>query len=332
MGIIYIVGGSRKSGATGITHGLKNVWEGIGLDVAVYDLLQLGSPEQQAISAKSIPSKPTAKPTRLHTNQIQASIGQIQELSKHHDLLLVDGLRLPQTRAEGVSTYSQIAEKVQGKVIGIQKYIHQGVGRVTARWQTAFGSNLLGLIINQRTRYAGFDARTRLKGYLEKEGIELFGIIPEDRLLLAPTVSQIAAHIGACFFTWPSKGDLLIEKFMIGGLILEWGGNYFGRFPNQGVIVRGGRVDIAMSALNFPMSCLILTGVSEPPQYVYQRADEQGVPLLVVNEDTLSVTTKLSLFNEPPPSYDESKRLRFVDLLESNIDMPRISHLMKLNA
>ena len=147
MGIIYIVGGSRKSGTTGIANGLKNIWEGIGLDVAVYDLLQLGSPQQQSISTKSISSKPNSKPTRFHTNQIEASIGQIKELSKHHGLILVDGLRLPQTREEGGSTYSQIAERVQGKVIGIQKYIHQGASRVTARWQTAFGSNLLGTTI-----------------------------------------------------------------------------------------------------------------------------------------------------------------------------------------
>ena len=264
------------------------------------------------------------------SSHLKKSIEKIENLSRHHDMLIIDGMRLPRQSVKEESPYSQITEKVQGKVIGVQKYIDRGASKITSRWKTTFGNNLLGLIINQRTKYAGFDARTRLKGYLDKAEIELFGIIPEDRLLLAPTVSQIATHIGANFFTWPSKGGLLIEKFMIGGLILEWGGNYFGRFPNQGVIVRGTRVDIAMSALNFPMSCMILTGISEPPQYVYQRADEQGVPLLVVNEDTLSVTSKLSLFNEATSSYSESKQFRFMDLLECNVNIPRINHLIKL--
>ena len=113
----------------------------------------------------------------------------------------------------------------------------------------------------------------------------MLGVLPEERLLLAPTVQQAAEHLGGTYFTNEDSGGELIEHFLIGGLITEWGGNYFARLPNQAVVVRGGRIDIQMSALNFPLNALFLTGCETPSQYVYQRADELDVPLIATKTE-----------------------------------------------
>ncbi len=57
--------------------------------------------------------------------------------------------------------------------------------------------------------------------------------------------------------------------------------------------VRGGRSDIQMAALNFPLTCLVLTGCEKPPQYVHQRATDLEVPLVTVPHDTPTATELL---------------------------------------
>ena len=138
--------------------------------------------------------------------------------------------------------------------------------------------------------------------------------------MLAPTVRQVADHLQARVLTGASEEQRLVEQFIIGGLILEWGGNYFGRFPRQAVIVRGGRADIAMAALNFPMSCLVLTACSEPSQYVYQRADEQEVPLLVIEASTLEAAAALDTIDQRVSVHHPAKVERFTELLAAHLD------------
>ena len=112
----------------------------------------------------------------------------------------------------------------------------------------------------------------------------------------------------------------MIEHFLIGGLILEWGGNYFGRLPNQAVIVRGGRTDIQMSALNFPLSCMILTDCDTPAQYVHQRAESQDVPLLVVPMTTMETMEALETIQDRASSAHLEKAEQFAMVLTSCVD------------
>ena len=103
------------------------------------------------------------------------------------------------------------------------------------------------------------DVDNRLLPELSLDGISMIKVIPEKRVLIAPTVAQIVEHIQGKYFANADRNEDLVEHLLIGGLITEWGGNYFNRFSNQAVIVRGGRIDIQMSALNFPLNLLILT-------------------------------------------------------------------------
>ena len=102
---------------------------------------------------------------------------------------------------------------------------------------------------------------------------------------------------------------------------MEWGGNYFGRFSKQGVIVRGGRIDIQMSALNFPMSCMLLTACSNPQQYVQQRAEAQGVPLMFVDEGTMEVANSMASIAESVNVHHPDKITRFSELIRDNGDI-----------
>ena len=82
------------------------------------------------------------------------------------------------------------------------------------------------------------------------------------------------------------KADELIEHFMIGAMNVESALRYFRKVSNKAVITGGDRSDIQLAALETPTKCLILTGELYPNASILGRAQEVGVPIVVVRSDT----------------------------------------------
>jgi hypothetical protein len=68
---------------------------------------------------------------------------------------------------------------------------------------------------------------------------------------------------------------------------------FFQRKPNKAVITGGDRSDVIMAALRTSTKCLVLTGNLRPAVRVLSAAAEQGVPLILVKDDTLTVTERV---------------------------------------
>ena len=204
-----------------------------------------------------------------------------------------------------------LAQRLGAPVVGVIPYERTLDGGVCAAWRESYGAALAGCVVNKRARYAEHDACSRLAPELARSGMPVFGVLPEERLLLAPSVGQTASLLNGVYFAGEDGADALIENFLIGGLIAEWGGAYFGRLPNQAVIVRGGRMDIQMSALNFPLNALFLTRCEAPAQYVHQRAEELDVPLIAVAErDTHETAAALETLGAAATPHHPAKAER----------------------
>lgn len=252
---------------------------------------------------------------------IDRAVKSIEDASAQAAIVVVEGLPLTDGDGGPVAVSAELAQRSGAQVVGVQPYAADGAGEAARRWHTAFGDSLAGLIVNRVPLYARHHAQTGVAPALAAEGASALALVPEDRRMLAPTVRQVAEHLSATFFAMPAGDADLVEHFLIGGLLMEWGGNYFGRFGHQGVIVRGGRTDIQMSALNFAMSCLVLTGCSEPPQYVNQRAEAQGVPVMVLEADTLDTASALESIGARVGVHHPAKIDRFAELLTAHADM-----------
>lgn len=330
MGILYIVGDSPGAGSTAVCTALASIWRANSKRVALIKPLELAgnTPGSDArLFGSIVPGSAMDTlvlgdgPIDQHLND--SILAHIESLSSEVDVVLIEGLPLSNSVGEKVpaaAVLGQAIGKLGGKVIGVLPYSREFGPEECEPWREAFQSSLIGVLINRCTRYGKRDATTRLAPAIVQAGMKVLGIIPEDRVLFAPTVRQVADHLSAEFVACASEDQRLVEQFMIGGLILEWGGNYFGRYPRQAVIVKGARMDIAMSALNFPMSCLILTACTEPPQYVYQRAEAQDVPLLVTKRGTLEVATLLEAIHEQTSIHHIAKVAHLAKVLRGVID------------
>ncbi len=159
---------------------------------------------------------------------------------------------------------------------------------------SSYGSRLAGVIINAVPRYQSHEVESRLIPELTEANINVVGWIPEDRRLLAPTIGLVAEHLGADVIQNEDESDRLIDNFLIGGMVLDWGPFYFGSKENVGVVVRGDRPDIQLAALQTDtVQAMVLTKGARPVEYVVYEAGQRGIPLVMTSGSTEETTAQL---------------------------------------
>ncbi len=189
----------------------------------------------------------------------------------------------------------------------------------------AYGSRLAGVVINNVPVYRQNEVESQVAPQITAAGVKLIGWLPEDRRLLAPTVDLVAKHLEGTLAACPENSNRLIDNFLIGGLVLDWGPHYFGSQDNVGVVVRGDRPDVQLAALQTDtVRALVLTKGIPPIEYVYYEADQRGIPIVVVPDDTSAAAAKLETLL-PRIEFDHDDKLtRVVELIESHLDLDAI--------
>ena len=318
MSVVQIVGAGPGAGATTVACGLASLLRSQGKSVTLVKPLSPPGDADPAFLASLGGSAETVAVEGAPSAAQVAGAAKIVQSAASADVVVVEGPSLGEETAD-------LARQTGAAVVAVLEYERTLGAAAAGPWRDAFGESLAGCVVNRRTRHAAHDASTRLVTELEDAGLPVLGVLPEERLLLAPTVQQAAEHLGGTYFAGEDGGAELIEHFLIGGLITEWGGNYFGRLPNQAVVVRGGRIDIQMSALNFPLNALFLTGCETPSQYVYQRADDLDVPLIAVGSNTHETAAALETLSGAVSIHHAAKAERAGAMARECVDAPALS-------
>ena len=224
----------------------------------------------------------------------------------------------------GPEDVTRAADMLDAKVLVVAAGRRDLRGNDLSGWSDAVGDRLLGVLINGVTRYLGTEAAEVVSPSFEAAGIQLVGMIPEDRSLLALTVEQVRVGLEGRYVVDEGDTDGPLEWFQVGGLSLDPGELRFGLYENSAAVIRGDRPDVQMSALNGSVSCLILTGGIDPIEYISYEAQEEETPVMVVEPDTL---TTMSLLNDVTSSAQmdtTAKISRFCELLEAHADLNKI--------
>ena len=226
--------------------------------------------------------------------------------------------------AIGRDSLAHAAEALDARVVVVVGASRQLRGGDLSTWTNSFGDRLIGVLINGVSRYLGAETAEDIAPSFQAAGIDLIGTIPEDRLLLSLTVEQVRAGLGGRYVVEEGDIDGPIEWFQVGALSLDSGELRFSLYDNNAAVVRGDRPDLQMSALNASVSCLVLTGGTEPIEYISYEAREEETPVIVVEPDTL---TTMSLLNDVTSSarMDTAMKVsRFSELLEAHADLAMV--------
>ncbi|PSB19043.1 hypothetical protein C7B61_05780 [filamentous cyanobacterium CCP1] len=204
------------------------------------------------------------------------------------DLVLLEGTG---TLEEGLLfdlSLLQMAQTLNASVVLVSRY-HSGLvveGLMAAKQK--LGDYLIGVLINDVPIEHLEKVETQVKPFLERQGIEVLGILPRSDILRSVSVGELVHQLGAEILCRPDRLDLMVESLKIGAMNVNSALEYFRKGYNMAVVTGGDRTDIQLAALETSTQCLILTGHMPPLPAVLSRAEDLEIPILSVDLDTLT--------------------------------------------
>ncbi len=213
-----------------------------------------------------------------------------------------------------------LAERLSARVLAV--FGHESdLSSVSVSGAVAtLGHRLAGVIVNQTPRYRVQRVATLLSE-LSTAGVPVIGALPEDRTMLSLSLDQLESNLGGRWELEPADGDAWIDRFLIGGNIMDSGAGYFGRYDHQAVITRAERPDIQMASLMQDTRCLVLTGGSRPTEYIRVEAAKRCVPVLLVEPGTVATADAVGDLMGAIVPHAPHKAERMADLLDGLVDL-----------
>ncbi len=239
------------------------------------------------------------------TSSPDEAANAVAGLRSNADLVIVEA-------APG-SPAADLAAAIDARVLEVNAYAPDtdwasAADQAAGRW----GNRLACLVVNSVPPYKGEAVvASAAESSAEVDAV----VIPESRVMLAPTVAQVAEHLDAVWTLDPVNADAPVERFLIGGNIMDHGPTYYGRYANQAVITRAQRPDIQLASMLPQTRCLVLTGPGEPSEYVKAEAMERDIPLLQVFSSTIETADALDHIIDSSTVHSLAKARHFAALL-----------------
>lgn len=245
-------------------------------------------------------------------------------ISQNKDVMLLEG---PNDWSEGTVIglpALKVADLFDARVVLLSRFESiLEVDNILAVREAMGDRGLAGVILNMVPRARMEVVRRLVQPYLEKQGIPVLAVLQQDPLLCAVSVNELAEHLNAEILCCQDHGQDLVETMMVGAMSVDSALSYFRRQANKAVITGGDRVDIQLAALETSTTCLILTGDMRPNPLIVTRAEEQGVPILLVTCDTMSTVRQAEELVGRARFRQTSKIERLESLLETHFDFER---------
>lgn len=227
------------------------------------------------------------------------------------DVVIIEGAAEPAPFAD------IIVETLDARVITVEPY-SRDLPQAISSYQR-FGRHLLGAVLNKVPRSRLERVRAEVSAQFSQAGIALFGILPEERTLVALTVSELAESIHGELLDGAPKSTALVESVMLGAMSVDSGPYYFGRQANKAVVVRSERPDMQLAALETSTTCLVLTGGKTPRPAVLEQAKAKRVPIILAQDSVASVVANIEAALAKT-RFSPEKLPRLIELMERNFD------------
>jgi BioD-like phosphotransacetylase family protein len=184
--------------------------------------------------------------------------------------------------------------------------------------------SLSGVVINRVPQHA-LDFVTNIAvPYLEKEGVPILGVLPEDRELAALSVGEIIEVLNAEVLTSCVNEEALVEALMVGAMTEDSALRRFRKQANKAVITGGDRTDIQLAAMETSTTCLILTGNLHPNNLIIKQAEDMCVPILLVPGNTMETVETLDRIFGRTRLGQEAKLDIFLGYVKKYVDLKKI--------
>ncbi|MCH2523176.1 MAG: DRTGG domain-containing protein [Dehalococcoidia bacterium] len=299
MKTILVTSLNPKDGKTSCALGLAKSLNDQGYKSTCIELFNSNIESSQTSFIKELhPNEIGSFPYSINLANKNKIIEDIKKFNDTTDYLIIDTLSLSDTSQEIAEFLLEIPES--SIIIIIKLETSDSITTIREKLNAAstiVPKNISGVIFNSIPKYSGLTLESNIAKLREDSNIPILGSIPQSRTMKGITSSSIL-NITKGILTaehpieyYESK---IIERIMIGGMVLGSGKDYFNRFNNKAVLVRGNRPDIQMAAINNNTSCLIFTGEHTITDYIKYHASEEEIPIISVNATTQETLNLIS--------------------------------------
>lgn len=249
------------------------------------------------------------------------------------DLVLLEA---PANTAEGAVfglSLEEMASHLGSQILLVMRFGSLLVADHILMAKQRLGDRLLGVVINDIPDEQYETAIEILHPYLENQGIPVFALMPENRILRSVSVAEIIEQLGATVLCSPENIDLgkvMVEELKIGAMDVNSAQRYFRQSYNKAVITGSSRIDLQFAALETSTNCLILTGRPFISDDVAHKAMELGVPVLAVSKDTLSTVSVIEGCLGQVRLHEGVKVTSICDMMSKHFNFNRFLKLLDI--
>ncbi len=336
MAILYVTSSEEGAGKTLICAGLGKYLLDNGGKVGFFKpLLAQGSSSQKvadndALFLKQVLAleEPLEVISPVITDKVNSG-SKIKEaltkVSAGKDVVIVEGDKLGENGLE-------VVHELAASVIFVEAY-SKGLSVADLSGKTEdFGKYLLGIVVSKVPVKELSALKNELESKAGEAGINILGVLPEDRLLLSLAVAELAECLHGEIIGEADKAEELVENFMLGAMNAGSGIEYFNLEADKAVIIRSERPDVQMAALETETKCLILSGKVELLPSVISRAKVKKIPIIQVGDDIATIVNKIeAVFGKT--KFGQVKKLpRLAWILEQHFDFQTLTRGLALSS
>lgn len=247
-------------------------------------------------------------------------------VSQGKDVVIVEGI------GELSQTGRQVVETLGARVIIVESYSKVLPGaRITSSCKD-FWDYLLGVVLNRVPRSQLDRVRSEMSTHFGESGINVLGVLPEDRFLFTLTVAELAEHIQGEVLSCADQSAELVENLMLGAMGVDPGPQYFSRRANKAVVIRGERPDMQLAALETSTRCLVLSGNIAPTPAVLSRAEDKKVPVILAKEDVATIVASIEDALNKTRFNQEKKLPGLTEIVEPHFNFQAVYQGLRLIA
>jgi uncharacterized protein len=328
MLVLYVTADTENAGKTLVCAGLGKNWIDNGKKVGylkpIYSDYQSGNLSddkdivfmQKILNLQDTPQliNPIIGVQSESSNLIKQSLTAV---ASDKEVVLVEGLPL--------SKSSLLIESLDAKVLIVHDYstpLSNSLGEYKK-----LGSRLIGIIINKVPKTQLSQKKGQYSSELEKSGINLLGLLPEDRLLMSMSINDLAEAVQGKILNNPEKGGEIIENVMLGSSTFDRGPAYYNRKENKAVILWGERpgfrkaavASLQSAAIQTSVKCIVIGNNGAPIPAVVQKAEEKQVPLISTAGEVKSLITLIENRFKTLKFNQEQKISRLLEIVSQNL-------------
>jgi uncharacterized protein len=259
--------------------------------------------------------------------------GVYEKLNAENEVMILEGgASLREGYVVGLPTVA-VASALGAAVLVVVKYRDEvRVLDDCLAARTRLDKSFIGVVINRAPKEEQSFLKETAAPHLERNGVPVYGILPDVRSLAALTVQELADILGAESLTRRGNMEAMVENVMVGAMTAEAALSRFRKQSNKAVITGGDRTDIQLAALETSTACIILTGNLRPSPLVVRQAEEFGVAILLVRGNTMETIESIERVFGKTRLGQASKLHEFEQLMEENFDYPRLFQALRDSA